>query len=69
MNMRAVLVPPPFDPVNAITWSTAGSFLMIPTNSIRWSRIAWKEVSWSAWMEPFMRPVSCCGKKPFGTTM
>ena len=22
---------------------------------------------WSAWMTPISRPVSCCGKKPFGT--
>ena len=29
--------------------------------------IAWNEMLWSAWMPPIIRPVSCCGKKPFGT--
>src|SRR6266850_6789599 len=29
--------------------------------------MAWKDVSWSAWMDPLRRPVSCCGKKPLGT--
>ena len=29
--------------------------------------MAWKDVSWSAWIEPVSRPASCCGKKPFGT--
>ena len=31
--------------------------------------IAWNEMLWSAWMPPIMRPVSCCGKKPFGMIM
>ena len=31
--------------------------------------MAWKEVDWSAWMAPMMRPVSCWGKKPLGTKM
>ena len=30
-------------------------------------RISWNEMLWSAWMPPLIRPVSCCGKKPFGT--
>ena len=30
--------------------------------------IAWNEMLWSACSEPTMRPVSCCGKKPLGTT-
>ena len=36
------------------------------TNSASFPCIAWKEVSWSAWIEPVSRPVSCWGKKPFG---
>ena len=28
--------------------------------------IAWKEMLWSACIPPIIRPVSCCGKKPFG---
>ena len=28
--------------------------------------ISWNEMLWSAWMPPIIRPVSCCGKKPFG---
>ena len=31
--------------------------------------IDWNEIAWSAWMPPFIRPVSCCGKKPFGMMM
>ena len=27
--------------------------------------IAWNDVSWSAWIDPVRRPVSCCGKEPF----
>ena len=29
--------------------------------------IAWNEMLWSACSPPIIRPVSCCGKKPFGT--
>ena len=29
--------------------------------------MAWKEISWSPWMAPIKRPLSCCGKKPFDT--
>ena len=29
--------------------------------------IAWNEMLWSACNPPIIRPVSCCGKKPFGT--
>ncbi len=32
-------------------------------------RIAWNEMFWSAWKKPCKRPVSCCGKKPFGIVM
>ena len=28
-----------------------------------------KEIAWSAWIEPIILPVSCCGKNPFGMMM
>ncbi len=31
--------------------------------------MAWNELSWAATIEPLSRPLSCWGKKPFGTTM
>ena len=33
---------------------------------VSFSCIAWNEMLWSACMPPINRPVSCCGKKPFG---
>ena len=30
-------------------------------------RMDWKLVDWSACTMPIIAPVSCCGKKPFGT--
>ena len=49
------------------TFSTAGSSCTM-SDELRHaaSRMAWNEMSWSAWMRPFIRPVSCCGKKPLG---
>ena len=61
--MRAELLPP----VKAVTLCTAGSRWTIPASRIRRCCIAWKELDWSATIEPFSRPVSCWGKKPFGT--
>ncbi|CPK88331.1 Uncharacterised protein [Bordetella pertussis] len=31
--------------------------------------VAWNEVPWSPRKKPSSWPVSCCGKKPLGTTM
>ena len=59
--------PPP--PVNPTTLSTAGSELVISANCTSIFCIVWEDVSWSAWIDPLKRPVSCCGKKPLGTTM
>ncbi len=53
-------------PVKPTTFSTAGSAPTMRMNSVSFSRIAWNEMLWSAWMPPMRRPVSCCGKKPFG---
>ena len=30
--------------------------------------MAWNDVPWEAWMLADIRPLSCCGKKPFGTS-
>ena len=31
--------------------------------------MVWNDVPWSAWMPPWSRPTSCCGKNPFGMTV
>jgi hypothetical protein len=56
-------------PVKATTVSTAGSRRTISTKLATFTRIAWKEMLWSAWIIPDSRPTSCCGKKPLGTMM
>ena len=37
-----------------------------PSSASSFCCIAWNDVLWSACMPPISRPVSCCGKKPFG---
>jgi hypothetical protein len=64
MNMKPEFRWPP--PVKPTTFSTAGSLRTISMKSASFCRIAWNEMPWSAWIEPIMRPTSCCGKKPFG---
>jgi hypothetical protein len=68
MKTRPVLVvvPPP-PPGESTTVSTAGILLRDRGQLWIFCCIAWNEMSWSAMMLPFKRPVSCCGKKPFGT--
>ncbi len=65
MNMKPELRWPP--PVKPTTFSTAGSLRTISAKSESFSRIAWNEMPWSAWIEPIIRPTSCWGKKPLGT--
>ena len=73
MKRRPVLMafppPPPPPPVKPSTAATFSSLAIVLTTSASLSDIDWKEMSWDAWMPPARRPVSCCGKKPFGTTM
>lgn len=66
-NMKPEFVCAP--PVKPATFATFGFARMMRIISVNLSFIAWNDVVWSAWMPPIMRPVSCCGKKPFGTTM
>ena len=66
MNMKAELRWPP--PVKPTTLSTAGSARTTARKRSSRARMAWNEVAWSACIEPMMRPVSCCGKKPLGIT-
>jgi hypothetical protein len=56
--------PPP--PTYASTDSTSVSCRTRSANAVTRRFIAWNEVSWSAWICPVNRPVSCCGKNPFG---
>jgi hypothetical protein len=60
----------PFDtPTCEPTLATAGSRNTTSTTA-RWrSAIAWNDTSGEAWVEPIRTPVSCSGRKPFGTTV
>ena len=64
MNIRAVFAVPERKPFEL---ETPGSPCTAFTKKRSFFCIAWNEMSWSAWIEPLIRPVSCCGKKPFGT--
>ena len=59
--------PPPPPPVKPTTLCTAGSCCTMSHESAQLLLIAWNEMLWSACRPPISRPVSCCGKKPFGT--
>lgn len=63
----AELVPRP--PVKPTTLSTAGSAPTIAVACLSFFSMDWNEMRWSAWMPPIICPVSCSGKKPFGTMM
>jgi hypothetical protein len=68
MNMFAELrAPKPPPPMKPVTFSTAGSAMMMSITSVSLSRVALKELDWSARICALTRPVSCVGKKPLGT--
>jgi len=67
--MKPELRAPKPPPVTAVTVSTAGSERTMFTICVILSCIDWKDAVWSARMKPTRRPVSCCGKNPFGITM
>ncbi len=69
MVMKPELRAPKAPPVTAVTDSTAGSSRTRRTICAIFSSIAWNEEVWSPRMKPTRRPVSCCGKKPFGISM
>ena len=60
----------PFDtPTVEPTLATAGSASTTSTTA-RWrSSIAWNDTSGEASVEPISSPVSCKGRKPFGSTV
>ena len=66
--MRPVLyvVLPPAKPTLV---ATAGSLITMFMNWVIFPFMAEKEMSCAACTDPLIRPVSCCGKKPFGTSM
>ena len=70
-NIDPVLLadPPGPPPMNATTWSTSGSALTTATARSCRSRIAGNAMSCGASVKPISMPVSCCGKRPFGTLM
>ena len=55
------------DVVNAVTFATAGSSLTRLTMRAAAVCIAGKEASSAPRIPPKTVPLSCCGKKPFGT--
>ena len=68
-NMRPVFVGFPEPPVKATTAEASGSEETVFANSLIFALMAGKEMSWSPWMLPTIRPTSCWGKKPLGTMM
>ena len=59
----------PSAPMNEATLATSGSCADHVGDGARWSSIIrGNDTSGGASVTPMMRPVSCCGKKPFGTT-
>ena len=60
----------PFDtPTVEPTLATAGSASITSTTARCRSSIAWNETSGEASVEPIRMPVSCSGRKPFGSTV
>ena len=65
MNIEPVFPAPP--PMNEMKWSMSGSSITILLSLFCRSRMDGNETSWGASEEPFNCPVSCWGKRPFGT--
>ncbi len=58
----------PSTPIKEDTACTSGSS-STRRAAARWrSAMAGKEIDWGAWVIAWIRPVSCCGKNPFGIT-
>src|SRR4030088_485525 len=66
MNMRPLFETLPEPPMNIPTCSTAGSFSTISPSACWCFIMAAGEASCPASDMPVSRPISCCGKKPFG---
>ncbi len=58
----------PSTPMNEERLSTAGSFRITLASACCFSAIAGNEMFCDASEIPWITPVSCTGKKPFGTT-
>ena len=58
----------PSTPMNEERLSTAGSFRITAASACCRAAIAGNEIVCAASEMPWMVPVSCTGKKPFGTT-
>ncbi len=66
MNIRPELSAWPLPPIDIATLATSGSaWITAPTAFCR-SSMAANEMSCPPSVMPTIRPVSCCGKKPFG---
>ncbi len=59
----------PSTPMNDDRLSTAGSFSTIRASACWRSAIAANEIDCGASVMPWIAPVSCTGKKPFGIRM
>ena len=70
MKNRAELAPaPPPPPTDPPTDATAGSAIRMAATRASTSVIVWNEVSAAPCAKPPISPVSCVGKKSFGTMM
>ena len=58
----------PSEPMNDATLATSGSASTTSATRRCTSIMRGNEISAGACVTPSTRPVSCCGKKPFGTT-
>ncbi|KAG1433860.1 hypothetical protein G6F57_021881 [Rhizopus arrhizus] len=59
----------PSTPMKDDTACTSGSSSTSRAAACWRSAIAGNEMDCGAWVMAWIRPVSCCGKKPLGTTM
>lgn len=59
----------PSTPMKDDTAATSGSFSALLAAACWRSAMAVKEIDCGAWVMAWIRPVSCCGKKPLGITM
>ena len=63
-----LLLLPPRPPAKPVMLCTAGSASTTLRSASSLGTVAWNEVPWSTRKKPSSWPVSCCGKKPLGTT-
>ena len=66
MKKLPLLPARPLPPIAMATVATSGSACTILPSASWWRTMSAKEMSWRASEVAVIRPMSCCGKKPFG---